>query len=80
MLLPRVFADATTYFIVLFEHGDAGAALRETACGGETAYTSADYDHVWRLQCCCNAREDERLQRAMRPHSCAKAVLLNVTC
>ena len=58
MLLPRVFADAATHAIGLLENGDAGAALRESASRRETAYASADYDHMWRLQC-CSARENE---------------------
>ena len=42
MLLPVVFADAAADFIVLFEHGDAGAALRESAGCCETADATSD--------------------------------------
>ena len=58
MLLPVVFTDAAAYFIVLFEHGDACATLRESTGGCQTTYAAADYDHMWRLQC-FSAREDQ---------------------
>ena len=51
MLLPSILADTAADFIVLFEHGDAGATLRESASRRETAYASADDHDVRRLQC-----------------------------
>ena len=58
MLLIPVFADAAAYFIVLFKHGNTGAALRESASRRETANAAANYDDVRRLQC-FSTREDQ---------------------
>ena len=86
MLLPRVFADPAAYLIVLLQHRDAGAALRESTGGCQTAYASADYDHMWRLQCfstredqcevhrsACDRFGEHMFRELYRAHSCATA-------
>ena len=79
-----VFADAAADFIVLLEHGDAGAALCESTGGCETADATSDNHDVWRLQC-CTAREDEcelhphctACMRARRRHASESSVSSN---
>ena len=85
MLLPVVFADTAAYFIGLLEHGNTGAALRESGSRRETADAATNNDDMWRLQC-FSTREDQcelhphasETETLTRTHSCAAAFALQL--